>query len=706
MMDIRRRHSGVASILLLIATTACGGKTGQSDSREGTRASGGAGATSSRGTTLPATTDGGAGTSLSSATRTTAIQPVAAGPHDKVDVLFTIDNSLAMVDKQRILANGVPRMLRRLTNPDCVDPSKLRASEISPDPNAACPAGLVREFAPVKDLHIGVISTSLGDFGGDICPEGAPGTVNEMHNDHAWLIGALPRTSEVLGNEFLNWQPQDGNTTEASLAAKGAEFSNFIMAAGERGCGFEMVMESWYRFLIDPQPPVDVYMENKATNFRGPVDTMILGQRKRFLRPDSLLVVLMLSDENDCSMKDVGPDVYSWVATTSGAGMRMWRGSRACENNPNDPCCFSCMLGSSYPECQQQDPQCEFEGEDVQLPLSEDSLNMRCRANKKRFGYDFLFPPSRYVNALTKKTLCPDQTYGDLDCECAEARAKGLECVPGPSVANPLYVALDLSNVPSGPVRVGPDSVLVAGVVGVPWQDLAKDPSAATLEYKNASELDWDLFAPQPDQDCATAELLDPFMIESTTPRSGRHPLTSDEVLPPESLAMNSINGHEWFTAGQDVQYACIFSLRAQLAEGMDATRVCDSAKTCGTDDGSDAYKICKRQLDWCPCTLTTASGVEKGPLDPTVSRSPLCQSPSDGQYGDRQYYAGAYPGLRELQVLRGFYEVTASNNAVVGSICPKDLSYERRDQAGYGYNPALDALVDRLGDKLVKASP
>lgn len=731
MLDIRRQYWGVVSSSLFLATIACGGKTGQSASGEGDHAKGGAAAASS-GTTLPGTTlpgtiaqggigivSGGASTTSgemtapttvqggatmlsSSAARTTA---VAAGPHDKVDILLTIDNSLAMVDKQRILANGIPRLLRRLTNPDCVDPSGQSASPPSPDPNSACPVGLVREFAPVKDLHVGVISTSLGDFGGDVCPEGAPGTVNEMHNDHAWLIGALPRTAQLLSHEFLSWRPDDGNRYGESIATKGVEFSNFIMAAGDHGCGFEMVMESWYRFLIDPQPTVDVYMENLAPNFRGAVDTTILEQRKRFLRPDSLLVVLMLSDENDCSMKDQGLDVYSWLAMRSAAGSRMWRGSRACESDPNDPCCFSCMLGTTDAKCQQQDPECKFEGADAQLTLIEDPLNMRCRMNKRRFGYDFLFPPSRYVNALTQTTICPQQSYGNLDCSCAEAKAKGLECQPGPSVTNPLYALLDPSYTPSGPVRVGPDSVLLAGVVGVPWQDLARDPSATTLEYKSASELEWDWFAPHLDQDYMVAQLRDPFMIESTAPRSGTHPLTGDEVLPPESLMANSINGHEWYTTNQDVQYACIFSLKAQLVESADATTLCDRTKVCGENDGSEAYAICARQLDWCPCTFIDAGDGTKGPLDPTVSLSPLCQSPSDGKYGNRQYYAGAYPGLRELQVLRGFHQATKSDNAIVGSICPKDLRYEMRYEAGYGYNPALDALVDRMREKLAKAA-
>src|SRR5262245_8389497 len=40
---------------------------------------------------------------------------------DKVDLLFMIDNSISMADKQRILAKAVPLLVERLTRPVCVN---------------------------------------------------------------------------------------------------------------------------------------------------------------------------------------------------------------------------------------------------------------------------------------------------------------------------------------------------------------------------------------------------------------------------------------------------------------------------------------------------------------------------------------------------------------------------------------------------------
>src|SRR4051794_22564467 len=45
---------------------------------------------------------------------------------DKVDLLVMVDNSSSMADKQRILADAVPDLLRGLVQPKCVD-KKSRA---------------------------------------------------------------------------------------------------------------------------------------------------------------------------------------------------------------------------------------------------------------------------------------------------------------------------------------------------------------------------------------------------------------------------------------------------------------------------------------------------------------------------------------------------------------------------------------------------
>src|SRR5690606_448532 len=83
---------------------------------------------------------------------------------EKLDLLFVVDNSLSMADKQKVLAKTLPDVLARLISPSCVDREGAIVSRPASSAEA-CPQGTAREFEPVGDLHVGVISTSLGGFG-------------------------------------------------------------------------------------------------------------------------------------------------------------------------------------------------------------------------------------------------------------------------------------------------------------------------------------------------------------------------------------------------------------------------------------------------------------------------------------------------------------------------------------------------------------
>src|SRR5580704_1005098 len=96
---------------------------------------------------------------------------------DKVDLLFMIDNSVSMGDKQSLLALAVPNMIQRLVEPNCInamtgvaDPGKIDTS----GDGMGCPNGDKDEFSPVHDMHIGILSSSLGSRGGDVCPDNTP----------------------------------------------------------------------------------------------------------------------------------------------------------------------------------------------------------------------------------------------------------------------------------------------------------------------------------------------------------------------------------------------------------------------------------------------------------------------------------------------------------------------------------------------------
>ncbi len=563
--------------------------------------------------------------------------PGAAVVTDKVDLLLMIDNSLSMADKQALLRSSVPRLVHRLVNP---------------------PAGAT----PVRDLHIGVITSSLGGHGADTC---SPTATDLEHTNPTQFDGAhlLPSVREGITSHqslgFLWWDPAQKGGGETNLGALIADLTDHIQAAGEEGCGFEASLEAWYRFLIDPSPPASVVRVSSVAVPKG-VDNILLQQRKDFLRPDSAVAIVMLSDENDCSIVDGGTNwIAAQVTTESGALFHLPRSTSDCATAPDGPCCRSCANAESAPPpgCGSlaADPECQ---KGMWDDLG-DHANVRCWQQKRRFGMDFLYPTRRYAEALTQPTLCPTWTN---EAECASER-----------VPNPLFSE-----------GRDPRLVFLTGIVGVPWQNLAtaeslNDPNALTL--LTASELGalgrWAWLVPscleqvdpaelpKPRPICKTWNLTDqpddPLMIESTAPRSGVNPATQLAVAGPGAGPMaNAINGHEWNTDQAELQYACIFPL--------------SQPRDCKSGDPS------------CDCSDTT--GVDS-------AKKPLCQT-ANGTYSSQQRYAKAYPGTRHIQVLRDI-----GDQAVVASICPK--SADASASSSYGYNAAMDALASRLGPVLRK---
>src|SRR5690606_20394751 len=53
-------------------------------------------------------------------TSNVSVQAVSSKGVDKIDLLFVVDNSISMADKQQILKDAVPVLVRRLVQPTCV----------------------------------------------------------------------------------------------------------------------------------------------------------------------------------------------------------------------------------------------------------------------------------------------------------------------------------------------------------------------------------------------------------------------------------------------------------------------------------------------------------------------------------------------------------------------------------------------------------
>src|SRR5688572_16013293 len=66
---------------------------------------------------------------------------------EKVDILFAIDNSRSMADKQAILSLALDDLLSGLANPPCLDDSGQIVAQ-PPTPLDECPPGSDRQFQP------------------------------------------------------------------------------------------------------------------------------------------------------------------------------------------------------------------------------------------------------------------------------------------------------------------------------------------------------------------------------------------------------------------------------------------------------------------------------------------------------------------------------------------------------------------------------
>jgi hypothetical protein len=656
MMNCAKKLAGVALVLMAgaLGVGACGPSS----------------STDTGSTTAGSTSTEGAGSTGASMSPPEAL---FQGGIDKIDLLLAIDNSPSMGDKQQILAAAIPTLVNGLLNPACVDASTGVVGARPASPFDSCdtvnPPGFNRAFTAILDVHIGIVSSSLGGHGNNASTCGEE-DASAHQNDAGHLLTRTLGPGGVMGEDdgwngggsagegFLLWDPsQPGSTPKypgngiTSFGTPGSgdggledQLTDLVLGTGQDGCGYESQLESWYRFLVDPHPYASIGPASMYDYEQHGLDTTVMTERADFLRSDSLLAIVMLTDENDCSVREYG----AFPILTSPTPMV--RPTAACATNPLDPCCGSCLNPPAgcgdLPECAGLPT----------LSAMEDQPNLRCFDTQRRFGVDFMYPIERYSTALTSTTLPDPHNTNPGDGTAND----GIPSTTSVAVPNPLYndLQVDSSKFPSATHQIrDPSRVLLAGIVGVPWQDIAVDPSDPTLAkgFKDSEAMTtgspdaWDLILGNPAQ---RVKPLDPHMIESANPRQGTDPVDGVALAPPTAAPdADPINGHEWITNDADLEYACVYPLAAP----KDCTVV-----DCGGD---------------CP-----TSG-------PNFLDNPLC----DATTPTSQTRGKGYPGIRELQLIQA-----VGDQGIVGSICPVSTSGDPT-ATSYGYNAAVQGIVDRL---------
>jgi len=186
-----------------------------------------------------------------------------------VDLLFVIDDSESMSEEQANLVSNFPTLLDVLTNPPDEDGDGL------PD------------FPPVEDLRIGIVTTDMG-----VGPHTVSGC--DATGDQGALISASRSPNPSCAGVTTGAQPWLEYRAGDDLDALNAAFA-CMASVGTDGCGLEQQLEAARAALTERAAPGE--------------------PNEGFLRADSLVGILFLTDEDDCSAAD--DSIYDPTATAT-----------------------------------------------------------------------------------------------------------------------------------------------------------------------------------------------------------------------------------------------------------------------------------------------------------------------------------------------------------------------------------------------------
>ncbi|HLK38585.1 MAG TPA: hypothetical protein VKU41_17605 [Polyangiaceae bacterium] len=709
---VRRQVVGGMFAALLSAAVACGGKTGMQPGTDagahggsGSGAGSGSGSSGSASGATAGATAGAASTSGSGSSsggeppgpRTLMIPGTTAMRTSlvtKIDLLFVIDNSPTMSDKQALLAASVPDLLDRMVSPRCVD-SVGNSTGVNYSDQAGCGATGIPEFPPIHDLHVGIVTASLGGRGSDQCAADTTNTANMALSAHTDDQGHLINragadeapVADAQPDNFLAWFPSTpvnaGATpppvkalqTFGSAGQTGTlvgDFSAMISGVHEHGCAFNGPNEAWYRFLVQPDPYASIAVRAETASLSG-VDATILKQRADFLRPDSLLVVVVVTERSEALADPLAIGGQGWVFANStfpgSPNFAAPEGSIECKDpvDPGSPTttgpygakCTSCAFLKSDPSFATRCPN-DGTGTGGYLDPQDDQLNVRFFHQKLRFGVSVMYPTSRYVRGLSGAAV-PDSAH-EHDASGNYVGDTQADCVNPIFATNlPTDPTADLCGLQRGPRTQG--LVFYTAIAGVPHQLLQQDPTNPDSPQKDTlSAADWKLvMGTDPEHYDFTG--ADYHMIESTVPRTADNlppGVVNASPCPPGSAdKCDPMSGREIDTKNGALQFACIFPL--------------EQPKDC-TDSTN---------LGACDCT---GGGF--------LQDSPLCQQ-TNGAYTTTQVASRAYPSVREMVIAHAL-----GSQGIVSSLCPIHTVPTNGDSPPdplWGYRPAMETLTNRI---------
>lgn len=246
--------------------------------------SGGAGGTGGSSGTIGSGAQGGsAGLSSGGAGGSGAGGDAGVLRPDQVDVLLVVDTSSGMNEEQVAFGAQIPRLVRGLLTGDADDDG-------------------VMESVPFSSLHIGVVTVDMGTGGPPV-----PSCNQPLRGDDGILRTVGNQALSGCDASYPGYQP----INSASDLDVAAEQVRCVFQAGVSGCGIEQPLEAPLKAL---SPASSGIVFGSGDVGHG------TGMNSGFLRPDSLLIVLTLTDENDCSISD--PKLFDNSVYTGNLNLR------------------------------------------------------------------------------------------------------------------------------------------------------------------------------------------------------------------------------------------------------------------------------------------------------------------------------------------------------------------------------------------------
>jgi len=193
-----------------------------------------------------------------------------------VDLLFVVDDSGSMEEEQDLLADGFPLFAAAVASGDLDGDGEL-------------------DFPPVEDLHVGVVSTDMGwvgDRDGWAVPIACGHGVDRI-GGHDGLLRSANRAIPGCATQADGFVVR--HSPGAPIDAFAERFGCFARL-GADGCGVEQPLEAALKALTPSTSEIAF-----LGGLPGHGDTLNTG----FLRPGSILAVIVLTDEDDDSTADL-----------------------------------------------------------------------------------------------------------------------------------------------------------------------------------------------------------------------------------------------------------------------------------------------------------------------------------------------------------------------------------------------------------------